>query len=167
MSRRRLGHCLLPQAEAAHEGVVVVPLAAEWRQLFQFFDVPAPQDDVVGLGRRRQPFHDVLHAFPPFLAAQALEAADADVVFEGPLSVRQMSQLHRLENSIDDEGRSQAGPQTEEQHPPAAIASQRCMAASLMIFTGCLNAVSKSNPTQPGPKLCGSGTGFPRSTGPG
>src|ERR1700678_3064553 len=36
-----------------------------------------------------------------------------------------------------------------------------------MSFTGRPNAAWKSNPTQPRPRLCGSPTGFPCTTGPG
>src|SRR5450755_608177 len=41
------------------------------------------------------------------------------------------------------------------------------MAASLSILTGQPSAFLKSNPTQPRPRLCGSATGLPWSTGPG
>jgi hypothetical protein len=49
----------------------------------------------------------------------------------------------------------------------ALARARACIAASLITFTGRANALSKSKPTQPRPKLCGSAIGRLRRMGPG
>jgi hypothetical protein len=72
-------------------------------------DVAAPQDDVLGLERGDQTTDDVLDVAPPLREPVRLQPAHADGVLEGSLPVRQVAQLHRLHDALDDEGRAQAG----------------------------------------------------------
>src|SRR5207237_8784540 len=62
---------------------------------------------------------------PPALLAVALEPSDADVILERvPLLVRQVSELHGLEQAVDDQGRAETGPEAEEEHAAASVAAE-------------------------------------------
>src|SRR4051794_23316095 len=101
--------CLvLPQAEAAEEGVLVVAQAAALRQCLQLLGIAAAEHDVVGDEGCLETADDIVDCFLPPLLAQPLQAADADVVLEGALLlVGQMAQLHRGDDVVDDQGVAQ------------------------------------------------------------
>src|SRR5262245_28629918 len=60
----------------------------------------------------------------PFLFSSLLQAALADVIFIGPLLVRKVSQLHRLDGPIEDHGGTETGSQPQKQHLAALVAAQ-------------------------------------------
>ena len=71
-----------------------------------------------------------------------------------------MGQLHGLQDAIADHGGTETGPQPQKQHLAALVASERLHGSIVArTLTRCLNAASKSNPTQPRPRLCGSANG--------
>ena len=94
-------------------------------ELFQLLHVAAAEHHLVRLERRAQALDDVEHRAPPLLLAETLEAADAEVVLVGPLPVRQVAELHRLDDAVDDEGRAEPGAEAEEEHLPAPVAAER------------------------------------------
>ena len=114
----------LPKAKSSQEGIGVVAGSATGRQLFQFLDVSSPQDDVVGFEGGDQAGDDVRDIAPPFLLADPLQSADAHVVLVGAFPVRKMAQLHRLDDTLDNHGGTQTGPQSQEQHLAALVAPQ-------------------------------------------
>src|SRR5262249_21655414 len=69
--------------------------------------------------------NDVVDDILPLLVAHALAAGVADIVLEtAVLFVRQVTEFHRCDGSLDDEGRAQAGAQAEEEHAAAVVAAQ-------------------------------------------
>src|SRR5262249_54829196 len=133
---------VLPQPEPSHEGVGVVAGPAAGGQLLQLLDVPAPEHDIVGLEGCGQAGHHVRDVATPLLLAPLFQAAPSDVVLLGALLVRQMAELHRLDDPVDDERGAEPGAESQEEHLPALVASQACIAASLMILTGRPNAAA-------------------------
>ena len=93
----------LPKAEPSQERIGVVTRSAMLGHLFQFLDVASPQYHVIGFESGNQAGYHVRDISPPFLFAQPIQSADADVVFEGALLVRKMAQLHRLDDAFHNE----------------------------------------------------------------
>src|SRR5262249_61535608 len=54
-----------------------------------------------------------------------LQPLQSDVLLERAMPVRQMAQLHRLYDVVDDECRAQPGSQAEKKHLAALVAAQR------------------------------------------
>src|SRR5207245_9824345 len=61
---------------------------------------------------------------PPFFLAILLKSPDADVVLKGGLLVRQVTQLHRLDNAIHDQRRAKTGSQAEKEQLATFVISQ-------------------------------------------
>lgn len=116
---------IFPKAKAAYESVVVIARAAARRQLFQFVDVAATKDYVVGLESGDQTFYDIRDMAAPFVNAVFLESSKADVIFKSTFLVRQMSEFHRLDDAIDNHRGAETGSETEEEHLAASVTSQR------------------------------------------
>ena len=131
---------LLPQPKPSEERIGVVAGPATGRELFQFLHVASAQNDVVGFEGGDQAAHHVRDIAPPFLLALLLQSPNAHVILVGALLVRQMAQFHRLDDAIHNHGGTEAGSQAQEEHLAALVASQACMAASLMTLTGRPNA---------------------------
>src|SRR4030095_3041107 len=111
------------QAKAPDERVGVVAGPTPRWQCLQLVDVAAPEDDLLGLERGDQPRYDVLDVTSPLREAVRLQAAQSHVVLERSISVRQMAQLHRLHDALDDEGRAEACSQAEKEHLADSVAS--------------------------------------------
>jgi hypothetical protein len=117
---------LLPQPEAALEGVAVGAAADFSRQFVDLVGVAAAEHDVIGLQRGEQALEHVIDLALPFFPAEALERGGADALLEGlAMAVRQMRQLHRLQHAVGDHRRTEAGAESEEQHLAALIAADR------------------------------------------
>src|SRR6202042_1341902 len=109
-----------------HEGVAVVAQAHVAWQLLQPRRVAAADHYVVGLKSGLQIGDHLIHGFSPFLAAEALAAALADIVLEGAaLLVGHVPDLRGFHHAIDDERRAETGAEPEKQHAPAAITADR------------------------------------------
>src|SRR5262245_61545643 len=80
----------LPKPKPSQECIGVVARPAMGRQLFQFLHVPSPKDHIVGFEGGDQEGYYVRHIFAPLLLAVLIESANAHVVLEGALLVRQM-----------------------------------------------------------------------------
>src|SRR5262249_247181 len=78
-----------------------------------------------GLQRGNKTLNDVLNVLSPLLLAVFLQSANAHIVFVRAFLVRQMTELHGLDNAVDDERRPQSGAEPEKQHLPAFIAAER------------------------------------------
>src|SRR5262245_33384076 len=61
---------------------------------------------------------------PPFLFSSLLQAALTDVILISSVLVRKVSQLHRLNGTIDDHGSTETGSQPQKQHLAALVTSQ-------------------------------------------
>src|SRR5262245_36336242 len=61
---------------------------------------------------------------PPFLFSSLFQAALADVILISSVLVRKVSQLHRLNGTIDDHGGTETGSQPQKQHLAALVTSQ-------------------------------------------
>src|SRR5439155_1003528 len=102
----------VPQAEATDERVRVVHESSSGWQRLELRGVPAADHDLVRLERGAETRDHVQHVLAPVLLPVALEPSDADIVLECcALLVRQVAELHRLEDAVDDERRSQTRPQ--------------------------------------------------------
>src|SRR5881296_3488256 len=88
-------------------------------------DVASTENDVLRLERGDQTADDVLDVAPPLREPVRLQPVQSDVPLESSIPIRQVAQLHRLHDALDDEGRAQAGPQAEEEHLSALVAAQR------------------------------------------
>src|SRR5262249_29799827 len=97
----------LPETLAADERVRVVAGAAAGRQRFQLVNVAAPEHDVRRLEGGDQTRDDILDVAPPLREPVRLEPMQADVLLERTVPVRQMTELHRLHDAIDDHRRAE------------------------------------------------------------
>src|SRR5881397_2039903 len=94
---------LLPQSKSALERIGVGAEADLARQLVDLVGVAAAQHDVIRLQCGKQALQDVIDRALPFLPANALEGCVADALLERlAAAVRQVSELHRLQNAIHD-----------------------------------------------------------------
>src|SRR3974377_1973563 len=96
-------HIIRPQAEATEKSVSIFARPPPRRQAVKFLDVAASDHRVIGSQRRPETFDDVGHMTSPFLLAVALQAVAADIIFVGPFLVRQMADLHRLQQTLYDQ----------------------------------------------------------------
>src|ERR1700682_4636931 len=88
-------------------------------------NVASSEHHIVGLEGSNQALHNILDKTPPFCLAVLLQSPDPNVVLKGGFFVRQVSQLHRLDNSIGNPGGTKASSETKEQHLAAFVTSQR------------------------------------------
>ena len=82
--------------------------------------LPPPSTMSSGKSAAAQELDHLGDMLAPFLLAEALEAAPADVVLEGRLAVGKVPELHRLDDAVEDHRGAEARAQAEEQHPAAA-----------------------------------------------
>src|SRR5262245_25902528 len=114
----------LPKPKPSQERIGVVARTAMPRQLFQFLHVPSPQDHIIGFEGSDQEGDHVRYIFAPLLFAVLIESANAHVVLIGALLIRQMAQLHRLNDAVQNHGGTQTRSQAQEQHLAALVAPQ-------------------------------------------
>ena len=100
---------VLPKPESAQKSVGVVAGAAALRQFLQLSHVAPAQDHVVGFKRRDKTGHDIGDMFLPLVDAPAVQTSLSDKMFIGRTLVRQMAELHWLDDAVYDHRRSQAG----------------------------------------------------------
>src|SRR5438034_6785454 len=99
------GAVRVPEAEAAEEGVLVRAQANVGRQLAELRRIAAAEDDVVRLHRRAEALDRLDDRRAPFLLAEPLPRVLADVVLERRLAERQVRELERLHDTVDDDRR--------------------------------------------------------------
>src|ERR1700757_501479 len=107
---------IFPHAKSAFEGVRVVAQSAQGRQLLQPFGVAAAEHDVVGLECCNQALKHVFDVLPPSLPAKLFKGAGTNIVLVRAFLVWKMREFHRLHYAVDDQSRTEAGPETEKQH---------------------------------------------------
>src|SRR5262249_13208327 len=116
----------VPEAEATEEGVRVVAEPGSRWELLELRGASTADHDLVRLERGTERRDDVQPGLPPALPAVALEPPDADIILERvPFLVREVSELHRLEDAVNDERRAEAGSEPEAEHAAASIAAER------------------------------------------
>src|SRR5579863_3277316 len=115
-----------PQLEAAEESVLVVAEPDVFRELLELAGIAAADHHIVRLERGHQPFDHLRHLVAPLLRSEALQSRGANIVLVRPAALeREVAELHRLEDAVDDHGRAEAGAEAEEQHAAALIAPER------------------------------------------
>src|SRR5262245_35573218 len=113
-----------PEAVSAEERVAVVDAASPSRQTLEQLRVASAENDLVRFERGTEPRGHVGHVLAPPLLAAALESGFTDVLLVRlAVLVRQVRQLHRRHDAIDDECRAEAGPEPEKQHPAFLVAA--------------------------------------------
>src|SRR5262249_40180921 len=99
-SSLRICSIFLPEPKPSQERIGVVTRPATARQLFQFLHVTSPQDHIVGFEPGNQESYHVRYMLGPLLLAYPIQSANAHVILIGALLVRQMAQLHRLDDAV-------------------------------------------------------------------
>jgi len=61
---------------------------------------------------------------PPLLLALLHQCLVAHIAFVRPLLIRKVTQLHGLHDAVDNQGRAEAGSQSQEEHLSSSIAAQ-------------------------------------------
>jgi len=115
---------LLPEFESPRESISVVPYPAMRRNFFQLPDIASAQYHVVGFKSGDHASHDIFHVAPPLLLPVFLQSSESDVALVRSLLVRQMTEFHRLHDTIHDKGRTEPRAQAEEQHLAALVTAQ-------------------------------------------
>src|SRR5882672_8063780 len=115
----------LPQAKSSSKCIGVIAGATTRRQLFQFFHVASAKHHVVRFDGSNEALHHVSDITSPFFLPVFFEAANSNVVLKSGLLVRQVAQLHRLDDPIDDQRGAETGPQSQKKHLAAFVTSQR------------------------------------------
>src|SRR5208337_1222299 len=116
---------LLPQAEAAEEGIAIAAEAGTRGIALQFFAVATAEDHVIGFQSALQFFDDPGNMLAPFIFAQVFNATQAEIVFVGfALTVKQVRQFHGLKNAVHNHRRAKTRAQTEKQHGAALVTPQ-------------------------------------------
>ena len=168
MDRRQFGpRGVLPHEESAPERIRVVAQPATGRQLLEYLSVAAAEHNIVGLERGDQSVNHVKNVLPPLFLASLLQSALADIVLISGLLVRQMTKLHRLHDSVDDERRAEAGSQPNEQHLALFIAAERLHGCVIDHFDRPAERLLEVEAHPAGPRFFGSATGRLCRTGPG
>src|SRR5277367_2529210 len=83
----------VPEAEASFECVAVIAKATMGRQAVQQRGIATADYGLVGFDGGHQANNHVVDQFTPLAFAVFLQAAQTDVIFEGLLAIRQMSEL--------------------------------------------------------------------------
>src|SRR5262249_37296980 len=109
-----------PQPEAAEESILVVSEARLRRKLVDWLGITAPEHYVVGLECRKEKPDDLVHGLVPPLLPEPLATGLADVVLvRALLLVREMPELHGLDDPVDDHRRAEPGAEPEKEHASA------------------------------------------------
>src|SRR5215469_17200521 len=104
---------LFPKSKSSQERVGVIACAATRRQLFQFFGVASSKNHVVGFeGVGQSGFH-VRDVVLPFFLTELCQCARSDVILVSPLPIGQMAHFHEFDEAINNESRSETGPQAQ------------------------------------------------------
>src|SRR5688572_29080310 len=119
---RAYASVLVPQEDSAPKRMRVVPCAATRRHLVHLVDVATADDNVSEFERREEPGHHVANRVSPFRDAEPFQPVEAQIRFVCSTSVRELSKLHRHDGAVDNQGCAEAGPQTEKEHRPSAVA---------------------------------------------
>src|SRR5262249_16922641 len=120
----RICRIFLPKPKPSQERIGVVAFPATWRQLFQLLHVTSPQDHIVGLEGGDQEGYHVRYILRPLLLSSPIQSANAHIILIGALLVRQMAQLHRLDDAVQNHGSTQTRSQAQEKHLAALVAPQ-------------------------------------------
>ena len=115
---------LLPEFESSRESISVVSYPAMRRNFFQLPDIASAQYHVVGFKSGDHASHDIFHVASPLLLAVFFQSSESDVALVRSLLVRQMTEFHRLHDTIHDKGRTEPRAQAEEQHLAALVTAQ-------------------------------------------
>src|SRR5689334_8804981 len=118
-------HIVFPHAEAAEKGIFIVAEPSAGGPAFELLDVAAAQHHGIHDERGAKTGGDILDVALPFVAADALQAALADVILKRPaLTIWKMSQFQRHDDFFHDERGAETRAQSQEQHAPALVTSQ-------------------------------------------
>src|SRR4030095_11103593 len=107
-----LGNGFLPQAKSSKKCVGIVACAATCRRLFKLPDVVYAEHHGVGFEGNNPALDDVSDNTPQSFLAMLLQSANPNVILKGGLFVRQVSQLHGLDDAIHNHRGSKASSQS-------------------------------------------------------
>ena len=133
-----------PQLKSATKGVGVIARSTMRRQSFELLHIAPAEHGFVGLQRRDETRHNVGDVAPPPLLAVAHQSRPAHIILVGALLVRQMAKLHRLNDAVDDDGRSKPGSKAQKKHLAAPVASQRLHGGVVDKFHGAAKCASRN-----------------------
>src|SRR5258708_39570742 len=96
------------------------------RQRQEMTYVPTTKHHILGVERREEHGHDELYLPPPCRLAEPNQSSFAEIVLiRVVLSIRQVRQLERNDDTVGHERRAQSGTQPHEKHVSALIAAKR------------------------------------------
>src|SRR3990170_5056035 len=114
-----------PEPVAANEGVTVVPEPRPRGEAPELLRVPPADHDVVDLEGRLQPGDDLVHdPSPALLTHPVLGLLTEELFVRLAAAVREVRDLQRLDEPVEDERGSEAGAETEEEHAPPGVAAE-------------------------------------------
>src|SRR5262249_18602000 len=114
----------LPEPRSAEKRVVVTTWTRALGKRFQAFDVATTQYYIVDLEHLAKPLNNICNCLAPLFRARSSPPPFTYVVFVGTaMFVGHVSQLHRLDDAIENQSCTEAGAQPEKQHPAALVAA--------------------------------------------
>src|SRR3984957_1041405 len=114
----------IPHTEAADEGIIVVAGPAPPWKLVQVGEISTSDDNILRFRFRDHPIDHILHKLAPMLLSEMFQTSLAHVIFECTLLVREVPELHGLNNAVHDHRRAKSRPQSQEQHLSASVAAK-------------------------------------------
>ena len=115
----------LPEAKASEEGVGILANSATGRHLFQFLDVASPKDHVVRMESIDKSGHAVRHMASPFPLPESLQSPQPNVIFVGPILVREVPEPHGHQNApLNNKGGTETRSQAQKEQHPAFVAPE-------------------------------------------
>jgi hypothetical protein len=82
---------IIPEAKTSDERVGIVAYSARRRQFFQFLGIASAENHIVRVEGVDKPRYAIRHIASPFLLAQPLDSAEANVILVCPLLVRKVA----------------------------------------------------------------------------
>src|SRR5918996_3480998 len=116
----------LPEADAAEEGVSIVPKLDPFRQLIQSLRAAAAENDIIGNQRFLQQHDGTKDFASPSLFAELFQTRLAEIILDDVfVIIGQIPELEWKHVVFPDQGRTQSSAQSKKQHPPAAVTAER------------------------------------------
>jgi len=116
---------ILPEAEAAFDGVAVGAKDDVWRKVLHELGVAAAEQNVVADEGDLKAADDVEDRLAPTLFAAKMKTGGTDVLLVGTaFFIGQVGELKGDYDAIEDHGRAKPGACAEEEHASAAVASE-------------------------------------------
>src|SRR5215467_1286796 len=112
-----------PQSKSSAKRVPVVARTAFRGQLFQFLNVATSEHDFIGFQSGDEASHHVSDMAAPLLLPFLEQRLVTEIALVRTFFVREVTQFHRLHDSIHDQRRTESGSKSQEEHFPMPIAA--------------------------------------------